>query len=828
MKAKFTAHTVLVLACLVIPCNAQNSIGLSNPILRACGIVEIGGGFTAPGLQHVPPVWNWGDGTTTTSFFPAVHRYQNNGQYTIVVSIVQGANILTSTSTSVTINSASSEGCGNLFVVHPAEVVLRDGKVRENLVAVHIDGTGKRRAISQDQLRFRSRSPTIASVSPDGVVTGTGFGDTVIEVEDLSSGNVAQVAVRAGDLRLEPPYLRLVLGHSAEQSLQVIATNADGSAVAMAGRQLRFAFAIPPATNPVAELTPDGRVKGLRVPNSFGENPYIVAELDGVGSANVTFVRVAEMLPELAFTDLRFGRVRYRIAERLGAFNNLDILNRSQVPRITDLALSWVEAATGLVVSRRGERTLINDVGGSANPNDPSVPCGLSGNPTLLGSAPGKEFHNSCLIIAAPPPNAVLPQWFIFLHEIGHDYTLTSIRFSQIAEKLNGSPLRFAYIEAFASTLAIYAAEAIRQGARNYELPPKVIEELSLNQLELDSPRWTNALNNYERSGADFTKMDPDVLTAIIASLLKEEGLDWYPRFHSIFLPQTSAVSYLQISNHREASSYLIAGLTAAIGKDMQARFVNRWGFPFDSASYERYLPVLNQLVRQRQSATSSDRVTSAASYRTGPIAPGSWVSLFGENLAPRFVLPKSESKSIELTSISITDSDGTSSDATLQFVSPSHINFLVPEGLSSGPAQLNVRTWLGKAETQIVVQSVSPGLFSANASGQGLAAATWLRVLPDGSRAEGIVSTSPLDLSPESGLLYLSFFGTGFRNQSTVSVSIGGVPVPVLGAVAQGQFAGLDQLVVGPIPLSLRNRGEVPVVAVFNGLSANTVNVTF
>ncbi len=73
---------------------------------------------------------------------------------------------------------------------------------------------------------------------------------------------------------------------------------------------------------------------------------------------------------------------------------------------------------------------------------------------------------------------------------------------------------------------------------------------------------------------------------------------------------------------------------------------------------------------------------------------------------------------------------------------------------------------------------------------------------------------------------VFVSFFGTGFRNQRSTHVAIGGVDVPVYGAVAQGQFDGLDQLVVGPLPQSLAGRGEVGVQATFDGGAANPVTI--
>lgn len=49
---------------------------------------------------------------------------------------------------------------------------------------------------------------------------------------------------------------------------------------------------------------------------------------------------------------------------------------------------------------------------------------------------------------------------------------------------------------------------------------------------------------------------------------------------------------------------------------------------------------------------------------------------------------------------------------------------------------------------------------------------------------------------------------------------------LPILGAVAQGQFAGLDQFNIGPLPDALRGCGEVPIGIYVAGQAANTVTV--
>jgi uncharacterized protein (TIGR03437 family) len=114
------------------------------------------------------------------------------------------------------------------------------------------------------------------------------------------------------------------------------------------------------------------------------------------------------------------------------------------------------------------------------------------------------------------------------------------------------------------------------------------------------------------------------------------------------------------------------------------------------------------------------------------------------------------------------------------------------------------------------MVEQVTPGLFAANANGQGVAAAIALRVKADGTQAaEPLLQLNqstnqyeavPLSIGDSTDQLFLLAFGTGFRNRSSmanVSATIGGTNAEVTYAGAQGIFTGLDQANIR-IPSSL------------------------
>ena len=228
----------------------------------------------------------------------------------------------------------------------------------------------------------------------------------------------------------------------------------------------------------------------------------------------------------------------------------------------------------------------------------------------------------------------------------------------------------------------------------------------------------------------------------------------------------------------------------------------------------------------------------SAASFDGAfGLASESIASGFGEGLAGETAVATSLPLPTVLagTSVRVTDSTGGFRLAPLFFVSAGQINYLMPEGTAAGLAKVSVeRSGQEVASGTVQINSVAPALFSADASGQGPAAASFLRVDSEGSRTPAELTfdrdtrvSIPIDLGAEGDQVFLLLFGTGFRGfTSEVRAGVGGESVPVLGALPQGQFVGLDQVNLGPLPRSLSGRGEVDVTLTVDGLPANVVTV--
>jgi uncharacterized protein (TIGR03437 family) len=87
-----------------------------------------------------------------------------------------------------------------------------------------------------------------------------------------------------------------------------------------------------------------------------------------------------------------------------------------------------------------------------------------------------------------------------------------------------------------------------------------------------------------------------------------------------------------------------------------------------------------------------------------------------------------------------------------------------------------------------------------------------------------------PIELGDGASPVFLSLFGSGIRGRSSLSAvtsTLGDVALPVQFAGPKGPLVGLDQVNVGPLPVSLTGRGELNLVVMVDGKKANTVTAS-
>jgi uncharacterized protein (TIGR03437 family) len=139
---------------------------------------------------------------------------------------------------------------------------------------------------------------------------------------------------------------------------------------------------------------------------------------------------------------------------------------------------------------------------------------------------------------------------------------------------------------------------------------------------------------------------------------------------------------------------------------------------------YRLWLPAVLSFVLYGQSTApsySASDLVNGATYLPGPIAPNTWVTLYGKNLAwvtasagPSDMVAGQWPVKIAGAGVQIQFSGGT--PARLSYVSPTQINFLTPAFRISGPATLTlVRDGMVGPAITVTFADVSPGLFQNN-----------------------------------------------------------------------------------------------------------------
>jgi uncharacterized protein (TIGR03437 family) len=230
--------------------------------------------------------------------------------------------------------------------------------------------------------------------------------------------------------------------------------------------------------------------------------------------------------------------------------------------------------------------------------------------------------------------------------------------------------------------------------------------------------------------------------------------------------------------------------------------------------------------------------VVSAANYQGGTGAAEEIVSGFGTNLASatatatKIPLPTT----LGGVTVKVRDSAGTERLSPLFYVSPTQINFQIPAGTTAGAATITVTNGSTNNAGTLTIGNVAPGIFSADSTGKGFAAAQALRIRSDSTQSvEDIVQYDsaqskfvgiPVNLNTRDQL-FLQLYGTGIRRRSdlaNVTATIGGVAVKVLYAGSQNGYEGLDQVNL-TLPRELPG-GELDIVVKVDGVNANTVKV--
>ena len=259
------------------------------------------------------------------------------------------------------------------------------------------------------------------------------------------------------------------------------------------------------------------------------------------------------------------------------------------------------------------------------------------------------------------------------------------------------------------------------------------------------------------------------------------------------------------------------------------------WGLWVDARGSLYVADSGNNAIRMLQPispARSIGAVTNAATSLTGPVAPGEIVLIYGSGLGPPQTVQFQASGGQVATQLAGTTVLINGTAAPVIYTSATQVSAIVPYGVTGNAAQLVVQyQGLSTAPVSTPLAATAPGVFTADGSGRGAAAA----FNQDGSPNNAASPAPPGSI--------VTFFATGEgltlpagmdgrvtgvsspRPLAPVAVTIGGVPATVqFAGEAPNDVAGVLQVNV-TVPFNLPE-GALPLVLTA-GAASSQVGVT-
>ena len=238
------------------------------------------------------------------------------------------------------------------------------------------------------------------------------------------------------------------------------------------------------------------------------------------------------------------------------------------------------------------------------------------------------------------------------------------------------------------------------------------------------------------------------------------------------------------------------------------------------------------RLLQPTGSGVTVNAVVNAASNQNGPVAPGEIVVLYGSGLGPsQLQTYKLDANGRVPKSLGGTTVLFGGLAAPVIYASPAQASVVVPFALSGQSVQVSVQSQnQTAAPVTLPVAAAAPGLFTADASGHGQAAALNQNLQPNSAA------------NPAARGSLLSLFATGFGQASPsatdgalngvappampvlpVVVTIGGQNAAVSAAIGvPDQVAGMLEITVR-VPTGIQPGNAVPVALQIGGASAQS-----
>jgi uncharacterized protein (TIGR03437 family) len=208
--------------------------------------------------------------------------------------------------------------------------------------------------------------------------------------------------------------------------------------------------------------------------------------------------------------------------------------------------------------------------------------------------------------------------------------------------------------------------------------------------------------------------------------------------------------------------------------------------------------------------------VVNAASFDAAqPIAPGSFVAAFGQNLCSQTMTGSLAAPGQLPTTLGGCSVTVAGIAAMMQYVSPGQVNFIMPAGVASGQATVTVHNGSQIMTGTAATASAGPGMFALNGMGMG-----------EGAMLNGdLWRTPPFSTSTNGHATVVAMYVTGMDTLSTPTVTVGGMPANVVWYGDISAYPGLQQINI-MLTDGMAGVGRVPVMMTSNGQASNITSM--
>jgi hypothetical protein len=193
------------------------------------------------------------------------------------------------------------------------------------------------------------------------------------------------------------------------------------------------------------------------------------------------------------------------------------------------------------------------------------------------------------------------PLWFVYFHEMGHNFCNASTRFRQLyplqfSSKPGALPAHLLFYEAFASVPAMFVLERLNEGPGEEALVSMREEWQDVRR------RFLDAWKSYKENPAPES-LTPDVVDGLLIELCDRYGWEFIERFYALLQPQDMPLPLFDTVLPQDSpdlritrTTFTSALLSAAAGSTLRDELI-RPGWPIDDALFQTAIAELTSLI---------------------------------------------------------------------------------------------------------------------------------------------------------------------------------------------------------------------------------------